>query len=366
MKFSRFHIAAAFLSLMLLRVVVGFHFFKEGTDKIQNGFTAEYFLKAAKGPLAPFFHSMLDDPNGSSKLCLVENPETGKKDINPELTFAIWDDFVDRADAYYKFGDPKLEKRLTERRDELAGKIKQARKEKDRSVNTVELEMLRAADAQSIAQLREQKQLAEDVLESTIEELDYWLQVNRVELLAYFETEDRLSGFDRDGVSKEKVAVHVDSLRGQVDSIKYDRNKQLAGWSAEVEAMWDSFESGINGLAVDSQAAKLPLEIHRPYAQSSSKLAWINQIIPWFDLIVGGLLILGLFTRLASFCGAAFLLSVIATQPPWIPGTESTYLYAIEFVALVVIFATLAGRMGGLDFFFSGWQSSQPQADIQI
>ena len=84
----------------------------------------------------------------------------------------------------------------------------------------------------------------------------------------------------------------------------------------------------------------------------------INHIIPWFDLIVGGLLIVGLFTRLASFCGAAFLLSVIATQPPWIPGTQPTYLYAIEFMALVVIFATVAGRMGGLDFFFSGWRST--------
>ena len=82
-------------------------------------------------------------------------------------------------------------------------------------------------------------------------------------------------------------------------------------------------------------------------------LQCINHIIPWFDLIVGGLLIVGLFTRLASFLGGAFLLSIIATQPPWVPGTESTYLYAIELMALVVIFATLAGRLGGLDFFLS-------------
>ena len=79
----------------------------------------------------------------------------------------------------------------------------------------------------------------------------------------------------------------------------------------------------------------------------------INHIIPWFDTIVGALLIIGLFTRLASLAGAVFLASVIAMQPPWIPGTVPTYYQAIEMFALLVIFATCAGRMGGLDYFFS-------------
>lgn len=77
----------------------------------------------------------------------------------------------------------------------------------------------------------------------------------------------------------------------------------------------------------------------------------LNLFIPWFDTIVGGLLILGLFTRLASLAGAGFLASVIATQPPWIPGTTETYYQAVELAALLVIFATCAGRMGGLDYF---------------
>ena len=356
MPVSRFHIVLAFVALMLLRITVGFHFFKEGTDKIQNGFTAEYFLKAAKGPLAPFFHSMLDDPNDAWKFGLTED-EDGKKNVDPELAFALWDDFVDRAKTYYRFGDEELIQNLESRREELKNEILRARNSQDASVNTRELESLRQDAADSIAILKNQRQQAKDILEAHVDELGYWMDVNRIELLAYFETADRENGFDRDGDSKEKVAVYVDSLRDQVTSISYDRNKQKSGWAGEVGAMWDSFESQINGLATDVQTKKPPLELHRPFEQKHSKLQLINKIIPWFDVIVGGLLMIGLFTRLASFCGAAFLLSVIATQPPWIPGTQSTYLYAIEFMALVVIFSTVAGRMGGLDFFFSGWRS---------
>ena len=354
MKLSGIHLFLACLALMLLRVTVGFHFFMEGADKVKNGFTAEYFLAAAKGPLAGHFHSMLDDNDGALKFCLSEDSETGKQDLDPELTFAIWDDFLDRAYGHYNFGDEALAQKLTDRRAALKQEIITARAEKDASVNTRELEAARASDEQSILNLRTQLKRGEQILATHMEELQYWIDVNRIELLAYFGTEHRESGFDRDGESKEKVAVYVDSLRDQVTAIKSDRKKQKTGWAAEIDAIWDSYETQINGLAVDTQSDQPALSLHRPFEQKFSKLQWINRIIPWFDIVIGALLILGLFTRIASLMGAGFLASVIAAQPPWIPGTESTYLYAIELMALVVIFSTLAGRIGGLDFFVAG------------
>ena len=368
MRLSKFHLFLTFFALMLLRVVVGFHFFMEGADKVKNGFTAEYFLAAAKGPFADQFHSMLDDDSGDLKFCLTENSETGKAELNPELTFAIWDDFFDRAYGHYKFGDVDLEQKLVERRKTLGEEISKARENQDKSVNTRELEAQRAKDEKSILKLRKQLETGEAILQSHMEELQYWLDVNEIELMAYFGTQHRESGFDRDGDSKEEVAVYVDSLRDQVTTIKSDRKKQKGQWAAEIDAIWDSYETQINGLAVDAQAAKVPLTLHRPFKQKFSKLQWINRIIPWFDLVVGALLILGLFARVASLLGAGFLASVILTQPPWIPGTQPTFLYAIELVALLVIFATLAGRMGGLDFFLSQWgkkkqteSAAQPQ-----
>ena len=45
----------ALVSLLLLRLGIGWHFFKEGAKKFQGeSFTSVYFLQTAKGPLADF------------------------------------------------------------------------------------------------------------------------------------------------------------------------------------------------------------------------------------------------------------------------------------------------------------------------
>ena len=66
---------------------------------------------------------------------------------------------------------------------------------------------------------------------------------------------------------------------------------------------------------------------------------------------VGLCLLLGLFTRTAAIAGAVFLLSVIATQPPWIATAEPTINQTVELAGLLVLAGTGAGRWLGLDFF---------------
>ena len=133
-KNTKLNLTLAFIALMLLRVVVGFHFFTEGTVKLQSGtFTAEYFLRSAKGPMAPYFQRLLDDEDGRMRLCLVEDPEqTGflQFDVDTELTFALWDDFVDQAVSYYSLGSPEIEQQLVAVRLDLANRIKAAREPK--------------------------------------------------------------------------------------------------------------------------------------------------------------------------------------------------------------------------------------------
>ena len=308
---------------MMLRVVVGYHFFKEGTSKIQSGnFTAEYFLKSARGPLAPYFRQMLDDPNAQQKLCVTSEPadesdpaQATSYRIDPELTFSIWLDYVDQARQHYGFDDSTA----------LAAK---------------------------------------EIRESHEEELNYWLSNNETELIQHYSTANRLDGFDRDGKQRETIAIQVASIREQVDTIRGDRNKKVGQWTGEVTAIWDSLENQINAIAGVGPSKKM-FPVHRPFAQKLSKLQVIDKFIPWFDLVVGVLLILGLFTRLASLAGAGFLASVIATQPPWIPGTTPTYYQSIELFALLVIFATCAGRIGGLDFFLHSRnnKTNSPTAD---
>ena len=367
MQLNRFHLVTAFIALMLLRFVVGFHFFKEGTYKLKNGFDAGGFLQSAKGPLAPKFKAMLDDPDGKKRFGVEidqasQGPESVK--LNPDLTYAIWEDFMHRTASHYRFGDSELVDRLKQKRETLAEEIKELR---TRNEPTKDLELERAIAEQKIKKIRSQTSDAEEILEDAKQELASWLQINQVDLVAHFGTENREDGFVRDGENKETVALYVDSLRDQVGTIKSDRQKKLYGWKQEIDGMWSAYEGRLNDLAVEDQSDKFgSISVHRPFDQTYSQLKIINKFIPWFDTIVGVLLILGLFTRLASGAAALFLISVVLTQPFWIPGTAPTYFYWIELAALLVIFATCAGRMGGLDFFLASAASKDGPAEATV
>ena len=354
---------------MLLRIVVGYHFYKEGTAKLKSGtFTSKYFLSAAKGPLAPYFKSMLEDPDGMEQLCIKETKSDdgiSSFSIDTQQTFGIWNDFIDRTFDYYGLGSEELKEDIVERGNALLEEREKARKAGDEK-QFMELQEQLDSAAINIELIGQQPKKAEAILKDHQEQLLDFLSYNEVELISHFGTADRLEGFQRDGENREQVAVYVDSLRGQVDTIRTDRSKKLRGWTSEVTGIWDSFESQVNELAVDEQAKRSKMLIHRPFDDVNAKSKWIDKIIPWFDTIVGVLLIIGLFTRFASLAAALFLVSVILTQPPWIPGTEPTYFYFIEMFALLVILATCAGRMGGLDFFFSGPERNDLQRTPEL
>jgi uncharacterized membrane protein YphA (DoxX/SURF4 family) len=311
-QFGRLSWIAIFLSLLLLRFAIGFHFFSEGADKLRSGnFSAAPFLSAAKGPFAPYYHRLLEDESGQIRLC-VDSVAEGRGrhyQVDPELTIAIWGDFVDRAASYYPFDDAQLSR-------------------------------------------------AQEIFKAHRKELEEWLAAQQSELVAYYSTADRLDGFDRDGAARHEIALNVASLRGQVDTIRANRSRQLQQWTGQIEQMWDSLEQQVNSVYGGSgDQPKKPIALHRPFSQAYSKLKMINAFIPWFDIIVGGLLILGLMTRFASIAGIGFLTAVIASQPPWIPGAASTIYQTIELLALLVICATCAGRIGGLDFFIGAFRA---------
>ncbi len=99
--------------LVLLRITVGWHFFKEGAVKVQDGnFSSSGFLSGAKGPLADQFHGMIPDYYGLERL----NPERMKK------SFSV---FGDKAVFYYgltaeqKTELDKVVAKYTEQLDEL-------------------------------------------------------------------------------------------------------------------------------------------------------------------------------------------------------------------------------------------------------
>jgi thiosulfate dehydrogenase [quinone] large subunit len=93
-------------------------------------------------------------------------------------------------------------------------------------------------------------------------------------------------------------------------------------------------------------------------ASDANVLANVDLVTMWGLTIAGVLLMLGLFTRLASLAAIGFLAMFYLASPPFVgyfysTPAEGSYLIVnknlVELVALVVVFLTGSGRFAGLD-----------------
>ncbi len=350
-----------------LRVSIGVHFYNEGAVKReQRDWSAAGFFKSAKGPMAPYFHDVVEDLDGKLLLCVEKDETEGSNSvsIDPHLTLLLWKDFADRAAEHYQFSSPEFIKDL-EFRVQLSRKlIKDSNDERTKPVDEDKLRSQIAEFEATIKKVPDQLIQLDEALQRHTEELKVWLEANRTELIAHYSTADRVDGFARDGDAAREVAMDVESLRSQVDSIRTDRNRKLAGWTKEVQAIWDSYEKAVNDVRMDKQLEQSSIALHRPYDQPYSRMKWIDSVIPWFDMAIGASLILGFLVRMSSLLGALFLLSVVISQPPWIPGTIPTFFQLIEMFALLVLCAIGAGRFLGVDVLFAKRETKEEVASL--
>ena len=273
----------AVLSIVALRLMIGWHFYREGADKLVSGkFSSAGFMTIAKGPLTPLFHWFVWDLDGRARL-------------DRKGTLDAWDQYREQAIAHFGF-DAK-----------------------------------QAAKAKEAAELR--------VLQFTS-----LLDDNAEDIAKYFHGLER-----RDKYRQEASRTEVASLRDQLASIEMEMNQERNGWLTKIDAMWKGLESDLNALATPEQAARGHLALGRPARKIMDTLL-IDQIIPTFDLLVGILLILGLFTRITSLAAAGFLAMIVATQWPGAPGAVPAHYQAIEMFGCLVLAAVGAGQFAGLDF----------------
>lgn len=84
------------IALVLLRVGIGWHFFKEGSDKIRSGnFSSEGFLNASEGRLSGFFHAMVWDYDGSTRL-------------DEKLMVAHYTDLIEKAKSRFSLSQEQI------------------------------------------------------------------------------------------------------------------------------------------------------------------------------------------------------------------------------------------------------------------
>jgi uncharacterized membrane protein YphA (DoxX/SURF4 family) len=187
-----------------------------------------------------------------------------------------------------------------------------------------------------------QKQTAQGIfdqyrqkLNDAVDETEAWLKSEPQEAVSLRRVEsDSLA--DEVPFAKERVAQQAAKVRSRAEKLL-----------ADVKKMESEFQGAMRLLLDQKQRAIASLE------PETTTLRKFDTFLT-YSLLAGGVcLMIGLFTRLAAVACAMFLLTVIGTQPPWVLDAIPVYEVAIEFLALMVIATTGAGRWAGLDYFLS-------------
>ena len=332
------------LTLVLLRLCIGWHFFSEGTQKLaydegrdqwRMNFTAEDFLRQAKGPLAGLFHGMLPDGHDWESLLAVTRQA---KPIDSEQQYQQIDWQTDytqrRAQAAKGKEPPPIEfppfapyhDWATQVVDDWRAMLKEFT-----DLDRLDDEQRHAAAERF--QVRHQ-QLADYLAGESDAIRDYQHNLWRLE------QKENQVGAKEIPYREQRVAV-----------LEAETTREPRPWLTEVRSFEQGFVDDLRNIA-GSDDPSLQKQVEQVVTHPAEKRIWLISLVVTITVTaVGVCLMIGLFTRLASVVGALFLLSVVATQPPWIAGAESTIYQTVELFALLVLAATAAGRWAGLDYF---------------
>jgi thiosulfate dehydrogenase [quinone] large subunit len=163
-----------------------------------------------------------------------------------------------------------------------------------------------------------------------------------------------------------------------MEDAKFSRGPMIAITVLRVMVGWHFLYEGIAKMTAASwTSAGFLKQARGPFAEFFKWLAAQPNLLANADLItmygltiVGVLLILGLFTRLASLGGIGFLLLFYLCNPPFVGyfysiPSEGSYLIVnknvVEFAALVVILVTGSGKFAGLDLFVNRLFGRRPK-----
>jgi uncharacterized membrane protein YphA (DoxX/SURF4 family) len=312
----------AVLALVFLRLAIGWHFFSEGVEKIDRdpqtgryriGFSAAGFLAQARGPLEKMYHSLAPDGHDWQTLLAVphqnlppaaEEPKAGGDQAPYQNWFARivadWHAILDQAIALPGLSEQQV------RAARAAFELRER-----------QLKDYLASEEGAISQYQHE-----------LWRLREW-QAQPEATGAPF-AQERIAKKDAETTAAAKAWVaQVDQLQqGLVEDLRQSLQPEQPTTTT-------------HDAAIDA-AVTIP---------EQQRLQRVNLAATVLTLGVGICLLLGLFTRLASLAAAVFLLSIIATQPPWLAAAEPTIYQTVELAAVLVLAGTGAGRWLGLDYF---------------
>ncbi len=332
-------------ALVLLRLVIGWHFFGEGTKKVEwdrhTGrfhmvFSADDFLVQAKGPLAPLY--LAHTPSEHAWRTLLASPRENKPptaDETDQQTKWARDYSKRRSEAKSKGEATPVEFAPSTASHDWATKIADDWRT---GVNR-----FRTAAGITDAQRAE----AEKALASRLDELSDYIASVEQDVAVYRHELWRLANW-RQSPEGGEVPFYGQRIAAKTG----ETTAAAAGWREQVRLLEEGLRDDLSAILTSEQrnepatASTVEKALEDP---NQHALNFINTTATAVTIGVGACLILGLFTRLASIVGALFLFGVIASQPFWISGTAPTINYCVELAALLVLAGTGAGRWAGMD-----------------
>jgi uncharacterized membrane protein YphA (DoxX/SURF4 family) len=337
----------AVFALVLLRLVIGWHFFREGGEKLKYNrhsgewrmvFSADGFLGQAQGPLAKFFRSQAPDDHGFHELLAVprENvPPTTEQTADRSQWQAEYN--RRRADAQKANGETPIEFPPDAPYHDWAERI------------AADWRAIRD-DVKSVAGLTaEQKVLADEALHQRLQEVADYLASEDTAIAEYRHELWRLAKW-RAAPEAGDVPFHDERIATKAGETK----SQPTTWVSRIREIKDAYRDDLRDILTAEQRDMEITSAAFDEALTDSqeeRLRIVNLTVTAVTIGVGICLLLGFFTRLASIFGALFLLGVIATQPPWLAESLETMPQCIELAGLLVLAGTGAGRWMGLDYF---------------
>lgn len=337
----------AVFALVVLRLVVGWHFFGEGAKKLQYdsedkrfhlAFSADKeLLDKAKGPLAPWYFAFVPAEHDWRKL--LATPRENNKPTPEQI--------ADRSKWQHEYNDRRV---AAAKKGEVAPvEFPPAAPYRDWATKI-------ADDWRAIAEKvktnvpglsDDQKKQIDAAVQARLETLAAYLAEEEENIATYRHDLLRLKNW-RESPEGENVPFSAQRIATKTA----ETGTQLKGWTKEVDALETEYFNDLEKVLTPDQRKQantlgaLSEAITDP---NQARLDKLNIVVTAVTIGVGACLLLGLLTRLASLVGAVFLLGVILSQPFWITDSVPTINQCIECAALLVLAGTGAGRWFGLD-----------------
>jgi uncharacterized membrane protein YphA (DoxX/SURF4 family) len=337
------------LALVALRMITGFHFFRQGTEKLEynprTGETriafagTEPFLRGAVGPWADFYKRDLPTFHDWERLLNVPTDATTPSEEQAAEN-AKWDaeykKRVDAATAKKEVAPVEFAPYLRAGKwGEQTAKDWTAKVARFKSLPGITEDQRKAADKALNIRLT---QLAVIITGLDAEIADWQHELWRLKVL-----------------NDEPTAASLPFAEVRITEKQAETKAATAGWVAEVKSLEADLDADLRA-GLDAEQASNPalldqfaVAVADPKEQ---KMRTVNTVVTCAIIGIGACLILGLATRLAALGGIVFLVMVMASQPPWVAGAKSDVFYyqLVEVAAFFVLFVVGAGRWAGLDF----------------